>query len=155
MPFPDLELVRVRIEDLNRRAERERLVSQTLASRPRRERLRSALSFARSVFHRARTGVRLAAPTTRSRPNSNRSSGSPPSSGSIAPTVFGIQSAGSEDTLSRNISGKHSRELPASEYETRKGGLFLHRPRPHARGCASVDAYGTAWLSERRCAGAR
>jgi hypothetical protein len=61
MPFPDLELVRVRIEDLNRRAERERLVSQTLASRPRRERLRSALSFARSVFHRARTGVRLAA----------------------------------------------------------------------------------------------
>lgn len=61
MPFPDLELVRTRIEDLNRRAERERLVNQALASRPRRERLRSALSFARSVFHRARTGVRLAA----------------------------------------------------------------------------------------------
>ena len=61
MPFPDLGLVRTRIEDLNRRAERERLVKQALASRPRRERRRSALSFVRSVFHRARTGVRLAA----------------------------------------------------------------------------------------------
>lgn len=61
MPFPDLELVRTRIEDLNRRAERERLVNQALASRPRHERLRSALSFARSVLHRARAGVRLAA----------------------------------------------------------------------------------------------
>lgn len=61
MPFPDLELVRTRIEDLNRRAERERLVSQTLASRPQRERLRRALSFARSAFHRARSGARLAA----------------------------------------------------------------------------------------------
>ena len=60
MPFPDLELVRTRIEDLNRRAERERVVNQALASRPRRKRLRSALSFAGSVFHRARTGVRLA-----------------------------------------------------------------------------------------------
>jgi hypothetical protein len=61
MPFPDLELVRTRIEDLSRRAERERLVNQALASRPRRERLRSALSFVRSVFDRARTRVRLAA----------------------------------------------------------------------------------------------
>ena len=68
LPFPDLELVRTRIEDLNRRAERERLVSQALASRPRRDRLRSAVSFARSVFHRARTGVRLAASNDESAP---------------------------------------------------------------------------------------
>lgn len=61
MPFPDLELVRTRIEDLNRRAERERLINQALASRPRRERPRNALSSARSVFHRARTGERVAA----------------------------------------------------------------------------------------------
>ena len=61
MPFPDLELVRTRIEDLNRLAERERLVTQALASRPRRERLRSALSSARSIWRRFRTRIRLAA----------------------------------------------------------------------------------------------
>ena len=61
MPFPDLELVRTRIEDLNRRAERERLVIQALASRPRRERLRTALSFARLIWRRFRTRVRLEA----------------------------------------------------------------------------------------------
>ena len=36
MPFPDLELVRIRTEDLRRRAERERLLNEALASRPRR-----------------------------------------------------------------------------------------------------------------------
>ena len=128
MPFPDLELVRTRIEDLNRRAERERLVNQALASRPRRERLRSALSFARSVFHRARTGVRLAA--------SNDEIAS-----ELAPLLRvaaeqrvdradGVRDpvCGSEHTLSRNISGKHSRELLASEYETRKGRSLLTSP---------------------------
>lgn len=61
MPFPDLELVRTRIEDLNRRAERERLVNQALAPRPQREPLRTALSFARSIWRRFRTRERLEA----------------------------------------------------------------------------------------------
>jgi hypothetical protein len=128
MPFPDLELVRTRIEDLNRRAERERLVNQALASRPRRERLRSALSFARSVFHRARTGVRLAA-----------------SNDEIAPELEpllrvaaeqrvdradGVRDpvSGSEHTLSRNISREHSRDLLALGIRDQEGPSLLTSP---------------------------
>ena len=59
MPFPDLELVRIRTEDLRRRAERERLLNEALASRPRRHWLRAVLLFARSGWRRVRTRVRL------------------------------------------------------------------------------------------------
>lgn len=33
-----------------------------------------------------------------------------------------------------SISGNTHATSSPSEYETRKGGLFLHRPRPHAKG---------------------
>ena len=68
MPFPDLELVRTRIEDLNRRAERERFVNQALASRPRRQWLHSALSFVRSIWRGGRARVRLEASNDRIQP---------------------------------------------------------------------------------------
>ena len=62
MPFPDLELVRTRMEDLRGRAERERRVNEALASRPRYHRLRAVLSFTRSGWSRVRSRVRLEAP---------------------------------------------------------------------------------------------
>jgi hypothetical protein len=61
MPFPELELVKTRIEDLHRRADLERLVNEALASRRGRDRLRAVRSFARSLWRRGRTGVRLEA----------------------------------------------------------------------------------------------
>jgi hypothetical protein len=53
MPFPDLELVKTRIDDLHRRADRERLVNQALASRSSRSRWRATLSFTRSIWRRS------------------------------------------------------------------------------------------------------
>jgi hypothetical protein len=61
MPFPDLELVKTRIDDLHRRADRERLVIQALASRPRRDRPRALASFARTAWRRVRSRVRVEA----------------------------------------------------------------------------------------------
>ena len=68
MPFPDLELLRTRIEDLHRRAERERRVNEALGSRPRPDRLRAALAYARSGWSRVRSRVRLEAPNDQIHP---------------------------------------------------------------------------------------
>jgi hypothetical protein len=68
MPFPELELVKTRIDDLHRRADRERLVNEALASRPRPDRLRAALSLWRSIWRRGRTRERLEASNDQIRP---------------------------------------------------------------------------------------
>jgi hypothetical protein len=69
MPFPELELVKTRIDDLHRRAHRERLVNEALVSRPRPDRLRAALSLWRSIRRRGRTRVRLEASNDQIRPD--------------------------------------------------------------------------------------
>jgi hypothetical protein len=81
MPFPDLELVRTRIEDLTSGPNAN--VSSTRASPPG----HVASGCAAPCHSRARSSTEpepvydSRPPTMRSRPNSNRSSGSPPSSG--------------------------------------------------------------------------
>jgi hypothetical protein len=68
MPFPELELVKTRIEELHRRAERERVANEALARRPRRDRMLSALFFARSLWRRVRSGVRVEASSDQIQP---------------------------------------------------------------------------------------